>query len=407
MDRTETMSMEAAPSGVGRPEEDLNPPFMSSRSVALANRLSVRRCPVAFNIGDVVLSFHPAGLQSIETGDDDLIGIGLRLDGRPAVLRLPAGLFERILERVEPELLAADLDDEFLPLLLEASVSDALNVAESKFQGRIELRTIERNPQVEDDGLDILFEIAMDGDFVGKASLHLDESGANRLANVLGESQRMRSPYRDLKAELSFRGGVMWLSLGELRSLKAGDVLLPDEDPAQANEIAATLGETWLLNAEFQQAGLTLTKPLRPASQKDRDLWMMVDIKTTPDGNEELPEHQDDRPDDRHADGAHSNGAENPNPSPEPSEQSDLSSAHQEQDTGFDDVPIKLVFELGRLEINLGRLQELGAGHVFELDRPLGEAVEVLAGGRRIGQGEVVKIDNQVGVRMVRLFGHG
>ena len=412
MDRTETMSMDAAPSGVGRPAEDLNPPLISRRSVVLANRLSVRRRPVAFNIGDVVLSFHPAGLQSIGTGEGDLIGIGLRLDGRPAVLRLPAGLFERILERVEPELLAADLDDEFLPLLLEASVSDALNVAESKFRGRIELRTIERNPKVEGDGHDILFEIAMDGDFAGRASLHLDETGASRLAdvlgaNVLGESQRMRSPYRNLKAELSFRGGVMWLDLGELRSLKTGDVLLPDEDPAQANGIAATLGERWLLNAEFQQAGLTLTKPLRPASQKDRDLWMMIDTKTTPDGYDELPEHRDDRPNDGQADGDHANGAENPGPSAEPSEQADLSSAHQEQDASFDDVPIKLVFELGRLEINLGRLQELGAGHVFELDRPLGEAVEVLAGGRRIGQGEIVKIDNQVGVRMVRLFGHG
>ena len=36
-----------------------------------------------------------------------------------------------------------------------------------------------------------------------------------------------------------------------------------------------------------------------------------------------------------------------------------------------------------------------------------GLLVVVEAGGRRIGQGEIVKIDNQVGVRMVRLFGHG
>jgi type III secretion protein Q len=55
----------------------------------------------------------------------------------------------------------------------------------------------------------------------------------------------------------------------------------------------------------------------------------------------------------------------------------------------------------------LGQLQEIGPGHVFQLDRPLGEAVEIYAGGRRIGQGEVVRIDDQVGVRIVRLFGHG
>ncbi|MGI9491134.1 MAG: hypothetical protein ACR2QF_01770, partial [Geminicoccaceae bacterium] len=239
MDRAETMPMEAAPTAGCGAVEDLNAPLLRRESVVLANRLSVRRCPVAFNVGETVLSFHAAGLRSIssESDEDDLIGIGLRLDGRPALLRLSTGLFERIIERVEPELLVADLDDEFLPLLLEASVADALNLAESNYQGRIELLTVERNLQVEHDGIDILFEIAMDGDLAGKASLHIDETGANRLADILSESQRLRSPYRDLKAELSFRGSVMWLNLGELRSLRVGDVLLPDEDPAYANEI--------------------------------------------------------------------------------------------------------------------------------------------------------------------------
>ncbi|MGI9505283.1 MAG: FliM/FliN family flagellar motor switch protein, partial [Geminicoccaceae bacterium] len=74
-------------------------------------------------------------------------------------------------------------------------------------------------------------------------------------------------------------------------------------------------------------------------------------------------------------------------------------------DAAFDDLPIKVVFELGRLELPLGQLQDIGPGHVFELDRPLGEAVEIHAAGRRIGQGEVVRIEDQIGVRITRLFG--
>lgn len=405
MDLTEAMPKQAVPGGGSVRSEDLNAPLFSRRSAALANRLSVRRRPIAFKMGGTVLAFSPTGLDAISSDGESggLIGIGLEIDGRKAVLRLPAGLFERILERVEPELLAADLHDEFLPLLLEACLSDALDEAETRFQGRIQLLTLERNPPVDEDGLDILFEIAIDGTLAGKASLHIDEFGAERLAAVLGESPRVRSSYRDLKAELSFRAGVMWLNLGEFRSLRVGDVLLPDEDPVHANVIVATLGEEWLLNTEFREAGLTLIEPLRLATQKDRDLWMMVDETQAPDGANEPSVHEnksqattDDPQLKENPDGA--SNLENPGES---------SPVQQSEDTRFDDVPIKLVFELGRMEISLGRLQELGPGHVFELDRPIGEAVEVFAGGRRVGQGEVVKVDQQVGVRMVRLFGHG
>ena len=413
MDLAETMLTKSDPSGEGKSPEApslnlpkaLDPPSLDRRVVALANRLSVRRRPVAFNMGGTVLSFHPAGLTSIASEGEpgDLIGIGLRLDGKAATLHLRLGLFERILERVDPDLLAADLGDDFMPLLLEACFSDVLRIAEARYRGRIELLKIERNPSISEGGRSILLELALDGDMAGLASLHIDESGAERLAGILGEGPKLRLPYGHLGAALSFRGGVMWLGLGELRSLNVGDVLVPDEDPAQAKEIAGTLGETWLLNAEFTKAGLTLTKPLRPATQKDRDLWMMVDTKPTQDGNSGPSEPYENG----QAPADHSGPTENLDVPHGSEAQTEEAPADHNEEASFDQVPIKLVFELGRLEISLGRLQELGPGHVFELDRPVGEAVEVFAGGRRVGQGEIVKVGEQVGVRMVRLFGHG
>jgi type III secretion system YscQ/HrcQ family protein len=137
----------------------------------------------------------------------------------------------------------------------------------------------------------------------------------------------------------------------------------------------------------INDAGLTLTRPLREATAKDRELWMMVDSKPM-DGRDAGSDSQE-------------RGDASPGPDPA------LSAGAPAADAAFDDLPIKVVFELGRVEMSLGRLQELGPGHVFELERPLGRAVEVLAGGRRIGQGEIVRIGEQVGVRMVRLFGHG
>ena len=73
-------------------------------------------------------------------------------------------------------------------------------------------------------------------------------------------------------------------------------------------------------------------------------------------------------------------------------------------DAGLDEIQVKLLFEVGRLEISLGELRTLAPGHVFELGRDPRCAVEIVAGARRIGYGEVVQIGDALGVRVVRIF---
>ncbi len=408
MDRTEPWPMQAAPTAPGtKAISRLDPPRLERRDIGLANRLSVKRRPIAFSIGDAALSFRPLGLGSIssERGATGPISIGLRLDGYPVLLHMSNGLFERILGRIGAELLVVDLDDEILPLLLEASLAEALTTADANFQGRIELLTIESGIPSEDDGLDLLFEIAIDGDTAGTASLRADRTVAERLADAFAKVPKARSIGKNLKTEISVRKGAIWLDLGELRSLQLGDVLLADNENAESEELAVTLGETWLLNARLDDAGLTLSGPLRRALQDDKDRWMMTDRKDPWDNDDDLPDIFDGEQEASLAADPQSDG--NAIPELEPARTSEPLRDLPRDDARFDDVPIKLVFELGRIEVDLGRLQELGPGHVFELDRPIGEAVDVIAGGRSIGRGEIVRIDEQVGVRLVRLFGHG
>ncbi len=385
----------------------LHPPGLRRRDVKLANSLSVKRRPIAFNIGDAAVSIRPLGLGSIpsESGMADPISIGLRLDGFPASLQMPSGLFERLLQHIEPALLAADLDDDILPLLLEASLANALKIAEAETRSWIEMLTIGRGIAPVDDRLDLLFEIAIDGDRVGMASLRADRAIAGRLADAFAQAPKNRSIDTDLQAELSVRKGAIWLTLGELRSLQPGDVLLADHDHGESEELAAALGETWLFNARLGDAGLTLTAPFRRAHQDDKDRWMMTDRKDPFDSDDELSDVYDGHREAGLAADLPPDG--NAASEPEPVRTNEPLQDPPRQEAGFDDVPIKLVFELGRIEVDLGRLQDLGPGHVFELDRPLGEAVDVIAGGRSIGRGEIVRIDEQVGVRLMHLFGHG
>jgi type III secretion protein Q len=360
---------------------------------------------VTFRLGNAVLSMTPMGLAPIEADLDNQIVIDFRIDGRSATLCLPGGLFERILELIDPLLVTVDLQDEMLLLLLEASIEDALLSVERALGGRIELLTIERGRALERRDLDLLFEMNIDGNQAGKVVLHLEEPVARKLVDALVKSPTTPLRYPDLKVELSLRTSVIWLDLGTLRSLKPGDILLADDETTEDEGIALTLGETWLLNVSYMDGELTLTQPLRRATNKDRDLWMMADSKNIDDDDEPLND-----PLEEVQDGAENGGHRSqPRPDSDNSQSQATAPADEppKEDATFDEVPIKLVFELGRQEISLGHLQELGPGHVFQLDRPISDAVDVFAGGRRVGQGEIVQVDDQVGVRMTRLFGHG
>jgi type III secretion system YscQ/HrcQ family protein len=68
------------------------------------------------------------------------------------------------------------------------------------------------------------------------------------------------------------------------------------------------------------------------------------------------------------------------------------------------DVPVTLVVELGRLALPLARLADLRAGDVLELSRHAREPVELTSGGKLVARGELVQIDTELGVRVLRVY---
>ena len=75
-------------------------------------------------------------------------------------------------------------------------------------------------------------------------------------------------------------------------------------------------------------------------------------------------------------------------------------------DSDLDDLPVRLVFELGRVELSLGELQRLAPGALVPLNRPLDEPLDIMANGRRLGRGTLVQIGESLGVRIVSLAGN-
>lgn len=68
------------------------------------------------------------------------------------------------------------------------------------------------------------------------------------------------------------------------------------------------------------------------------------------------------------------------------------------------DIPVQVTVVLGHAQKTIGEILSLEQGAVVELDRIVGEPVDVLANGKLVFKGEVVVIDENFGVRVVELI---
>jgi flagellar motor switch protein FliN/FliY len=67
------------------------------------------------------------------------------------------------------------------------------------------------------------------------------------------------------------------------------------------------------------------------------------------------------------------------------------------------DIELPIVIELGRTQMSLKRILELGPGAIVEMDRLAGEPVDILINGKVVARGEVVVVDENFGVRILSL----
>ena len=64
------------------------------------------------------------------------------------------------------------------------------------------------------------------------------------------------------------------------------------------------------------------------------------------------------------------------------------------------DITLSVTVELGRTNLRVKELLDLGEGSVVELDRPAGAAVDILVNGTLVARGDVVVVDDELGVRV-------
>ncbi|MGH1351340.1 MAG: flagellar motor switch protein FliN [Methyloligellaceae bacterium] len=68
------------------------------------------------------------------------------------------------------------------------------------------------------------------------------------------------------------------------------------------------------------------------------------------------------------------------------------------------DVPVSISAVLGRTHMEVSELLRLESGDVIELDRKVGEAIDIYVNNRLIARGEVVLVDEKLGITMTEII---
>ncbi|WP_416637105.1 type III secretion system cytoplasmic ring protein SctQ [Pseudomonas sp. OHS18] len=309
-------------------------PSLDVARQALLNRLLCRRQPWQGQIAGVQLEVAIGGppLQDaayVMPGRLGTAALHLHL-GAVLLERLLASLaLQRDFQGLPPALQSVLLEKALLPWIepLEAALGQPLSLDADSQPGDLMLN----------------LQLNADGAPLGTLTLELGYAAAQGVAALLERCLPVaRHPLPTLQLGLHLQRGWQTLSLGELRSLRPGDVLMLD-CPAAADGLLVLAGHR---QARFkrQQSGLQLLEALQPI-----------------------------------------------NPTME-------NAMGQDADDGqLDDVPLTVVCQIGSLELPLGQLRELGEGSVLALPDADVQQVELLVNGRCVGRGELVAIGDGVG----------
>ena len=71
------------------------------------------------------------------------------------------------------------------------------------------------------------------------------------------------------------------------------------------------------------------------------------------------------------------------------------------------DIPVHVSAVLGKANMQVSQLLKLGRGAVIELDRKVGEAIDIYVNNRLVARGEVVVVEDRLGVTMTEIIKGG
>jgi flagellar motor switch protein FliN/FliY len=95
--------------------------------------------------------------------------------------------------------------------------------------------------------------------------------------------------------------------------------------------------------------------------------------------------------------------AKAPAQQPASADESAIIRSGRELETVYD-IPVQVSAVLGKSQLQVSSLLRLGPGAIVELDRKVGEPIDIFVNNRLVARGEVVVVDDRLGVTMTEII---
>lgn len=286
----------------------------------------------------------------------------------------PLAYFSQQFEGVDLNLLPEDIR----PVVLEACFKNVLDVVEEELGVVISIESYDENhPEKNfDDELPFLVNIEGIGSPV-RGLLHMEGPSLEFLAALLERSSYARkNKFTSIEVPLYVIIGEETLSLNEFKRLELRDILLfGGENFTEDGSCKVIVGNYLMYDGVWENGTLTLEN-LMDERVDNEDM-----AGGAPYEEEEVEDIDFQDKEEGIGDPEEDVGNEMPKE--------------------LADIPIHVVFEVGQRRLPIKELQSLKAGYTFELDNPVDQPVTIRANGKVIGMGEVLKVGDRVGVRVI------
>ncbi|WP_167480611.1 type III secretion system cytoplasmic ring protein SctQ [Mesorhizobium waimense] len=317
-----------------------------------------RRAPAEITIAGKTMAIA-AVWPAPNPEDQRLWTIAFTVGDSAGKLHLPLSFVERGFARADELVDMKRLAPAHAALLLESALEGDLEWIEGKLGERITIISVEQADAVSGEP-PFAFVLTGKNETID-CVLNTNDAGlAVRIGHLLDEIGKARPPIpAEFPLPVCLRRGALAITLGELRSLQADDVVL-FRDAEEERMAALIIAERFYAPVALTEGGPQLLAA--PTAIAGSNWEWTMNQNTPPRAGQTLEE------------------------------------------STLDELPVELAFEIGRTAMPLGEVRQLAPGAVVALAEVKEATVDIIANGKRVGRGEIVRIGESLGVRIVRMF---
>lgn len=339
-----------------------SPPGIRPQAALRSNRLARPRAPMPI-IADMGVMLVPEGRLDWEDAGDP-VDIAFTVAGEVGYITTVTPVVQRMLVHADIRVRPDQLDAELAAMVVETVLTERIEAMEARLGAEIAFLDIDRRRDRRSLA-SLPFELrATETGLIWPGRLHASTALLSLVARHWERQPAMNSEIEGIAFTLACRVAFTDLSSSAVRALGVGDAMLFDR-VAVPGGAAVVVAEALHATATFDEEGyLHLNEPL-----KSRERYALGEFLMNEDDDQDRP-------------------------------------VQAVMESAIDDLPVRLVFEVGRKDMTLDELRGLSVGSPVPLDRAASSIVQIFANGRRIGAGEMVMIGDQLGVRITQLNGN-